>query len=403
MPSKRGTAFFPMSTPCLSSKSAVFTVLHRDPHSRARAGTLVTPHGVIETPVFMPVGTQGGIKTLGSSEVAEMGYRILLSNTYHLFLRPGRETLIKAGGLRRFMSWPHAILTDSGGYQVFSLATRCRISEDGVEFSSHVDGARHRLTPEITTDFQLGIGADVLMCLDDCPPYPSLEADARASMERTLRWAERCKRVYENRHSRGSGDDDFGPLLFGITQGASFQEMRQASARRTVAIGFPGYAVGGLGVGEPRKITYELLEASLDPLPEEAPRYLMGFGQPEDMWDGVERGVDMFDCVLPTRNGRNGQAFTSQGRLNIPNAQFKEDFRPIDPSCGCPACRNHTRGYLCHLFRAGELLAPRLVTLHNLWFMIGLLRSIRTSIIHGNFQSAKQRFLETFKAGENHE
>ncbi|MBV9079762.1 MAG: tRNA guanosine(34) transglycosylase Tgt [Elusimicrobia bacterium] len=372
-----------------------FHVGHRDAQSKARAGVLQTAHGPVETPVFMPVGTQGTVKTLGSEDLQAMGSQIILSNTYHLFLRPGLDVLKKAGGLHSFMAWPGAILTDSGGYQVFSLAMRCKQSEEGVEFQSHVDGARHHLTPEITTNFQLDIGADVAMCLDDCPPYPSLEAEARASMEKTLRWAERCRRTYLDRVPEGTGPRQH---LFAITQGASFPEMRKESAERTVEMDFPGYAVGGLGLGESKSLFHELLEASLAPMPEDAPRYLMGIGQPEDLWEGVARGVDMFDCVLPTRNGRNGQAFTSIGKVNVPNARHREDFAPLDPSCACPVCGRYTRAYLCHLFRAGELLGPRLVTLHNLWFMLGLMRSIRSSIIHGNFLSAKSDFLRRYQS-----
>jgi queuine tRNA-ribosyltransferase len=362
----------------------IFSVTHRDSTSKARAGVLSTAHGDIETPVFMPVGTQGSVKTLSSDDVWDMGYRIKLANTYHLFLRPGLELLQKAGGLHRFISWPGALLTDSGGYQVLSLAARCKITEEGAEFSSHIDGARCSLTPEIATNFQVAIGSDIAMCLDDCPPYPSLEKDARASLERTIRWAARCKEEWRRTENK--------TLLFGITQGAGFPELRKESASKTVELGFPGYAIGGLGVGEPRALTLELLEASLSPLPDAAPHYLMGFGQPEDMWDGVERGVDMFDCVLPTRNGRNGQAFTSTGRLNVPNAAYKEDFSPIDPECSCGVCKKYTRAYICHLFRAGELTGPRLVTLHNLSYMVGLLRTIRTSIINGNFQEKKREF-----------
>ena len=367
-----------------------FHIEYKDSNTKARAGRLTTPHGVIETPVFMPVGTQASVKTMGATEVNDMGYKIILANTYHLFLRPGLETLQKAGGLHKFMSWPGSILTDSGGYQVFSLATRCRMSGDGVEFSSHVDGVRHKLTPEITTGFQLDIGADIAMCLDDCPPYPSLERDAQKGMEQTLRWAERCRKTYD---TFLKGKEKIPPLLFGITQGAQFPHLREISAEKTVNIGFPGYAVGGLGVGEPKQLTWDLLEASLAPLPEEAPHYLMGFGQPEDFWEAVERGVDMFDCVLPTRNARNGLGYTSQGRVNITNAKYKEDFSPLDPECKCLTCQNYSKSYLCHLFRAGELLAPRLLTLHNLWYMIGLLRFIRKAIINGHFQLEKEKFL----------
>lgn len=379
-----------------------FKLLKTDGATKARAGVFSTPHGEIETPVFMPVGTQGTVKTLGSEDVIQMGYKILLSNTYHLFLRPGLDTLKKAGGLHSYMAWPGSILTDSGGYQVFSLAPRCKLTEEGAEFQSHVDGSRQKLTPEIATEFQLDIGADIAMCLDDCPPFPSLKADAAESLERTLRWARRCKTTADSWISKSSfySGSAAQPMLFGITQGAGFPDLRRESAERTVQIGFPGYAVGGLGIGESKEQMWEFLEASLEPIPVDSPRYMMGIGQPEDMWDGVERGVDMFDCVLPTRNGRNGQGFTSIGRINVTNAIYKHDFGPLDPNCECPVCGRYTRAYLCHLFRAGELLAPRLVTLHNLYFMISLLRSIRHAIINGNFQSAKEEFLRRYNREE---
>lgn len=371
-----------------------FKVTHQSTENKARAGILETPHGAIETPVFMPVGTQGTVKTMGSEDMVGMGCKILLGNTYHLFLRPGMETLLKAGGLHKFMAYPGAILTDSGGYQVFSLASRCKLSENGVEFHSHVDGQKRLLTPEITTDFQLGIGSDIAMCLDELPPYPSLKADAQKSIELTLRWARRCKTRYENFLEKTGSNPS--PLLFGITQGANFLDLRKDSSQRTVEIDFPGYAIGGLGVGETKQEMWEFLEASVAPLPSDKPRYMMGIGLPEDMWDGVEKGVDMFDCVLPTRNGRNGQGFTSRGRVNITNAAYKEDFSPLDPDCDCPTCAQYSRAYLCHLFRAGELLGPRLVTLHNLRFMLGLLRSIRKAVIQGNFREEKQKFLAKY-------
>ncbi len=377
-----------------------FFISHRDPSSKARAGILRTAHGDVETPVFMPVGTQGTVKTLGSEDLIAMKAGIILSNTYHLFLRPGLDVLKNAGGLHKFMAWPNAILTDSGGYQVFSLAARCRQSEEGVEFASHVDGLRRQLTPEITTRFQLEIGSDIAMCLDDCPPYPTLEADARASMEKTLRWAKRCRTSYDGFLAENPAKG-VPQLLFGISQGASFLDMRRESTQRMVEIGFPGYAVGGLGIGEPKELMWQMLEASVSTMPDEAPHYMMGIGLPEDMWDGVERGVDMFDCVLPTRNGRNGQGFTSVGKVNVPNARYREDFSPLDPNCKCPVCSSYGRAYLCHLFRAGELLGPRLVTMHNLWFLLGLLRQIRQSIIEGRFAAAKAEFMERYRAGES--
>lgn len=378
-----------------------FKITHRDKSTKARAGELITPHGVVETPVFMPVGTQASIKTMESSEVEAIGAQIILANTYHLFLRPGLETLVESGGLHKFMAWPKGILTDSGGYQVFSLAARCRLMEEGVEFSSHVDGSKHKLTPETTTQFQLDIGSDIAMCLDVCPPYPSLKSDAEKTLDQTTRWAERCKTTYEawkTSHGRNGASGAPNPLLFGIAQGAQFPELRKESAERLAQIGFSGYAVGGLGVGEPKEMMWELCEATVAGMPDSAPHYLMGIGQPEDMWDGVERGVDMFDCVLPTRNGRNGQALTLEGRVNILNGPYRRDFRPLDELCSCLTCTRYTRAYLCHLFRAGELLGSKLVTLHNLWFMIRLLGTIRDALIHGRFQTAKQEFFRRFNA-----
>ncbi len=382
-----------------TTATKIFEITHRDPATKARVGVLQTAHGPVETPVFMPVGTQGTVKTLGSEDLVAMGAGIILSNTYHLFLRPGLDILKQAGGLHKFMAWPNAILTDSGGYQVFSLAARCKQSEEGVEFASHVDGMRRSLTPEIATNFQLEIGADIAMCLDDCPPFPTLETDARESMEKTLRWAKRCRETYD-RFLEKNPAAGVPQLLFGISQGASFLDMRQESTARMAEIGFPGYAVGGLGIGEPKELMWQMLEASVSTMPDAAPHYMMGIGMPEDMWDGVERGVDMFDCVLPTRNGRNGQGFTSVGKVNVPNARYRDDFSPLDPDCPCPVCTSYTRAYLCHLFRAGELLGPRLVTLHNLWFLLRLLRRIRTSIINGNFLSSKTEFLQKYRAGD---
>jgi queuine tRNA-ribosyltransferase len=375
---------------------SIFKITYTDPRSKARLGMLETPHGVIETPVFMPVGTQGSVKTQGSEDMDRMGCQILLGNTYHLFLRPGLETLQRAGGMHKFIGYHGSILTDSGGYQVFSLAQRCTVTEDGAQFYSHVDGSKRFLSPEIATEFQLKIGADIAMCLDELPPYPSLKEDAVKSLERTLRWAQRCKNSYLSH--LGPAPADVRQLLFGIVQGANFPELRAESAKRTVDIGFPGYAIGGLGIGETKAEMWQFLEASVSALPTESPRYMMGIGLPEDMWEGVERGVDMFDCVLPTRNGRNGQGFTSRGRVNVTNGRYKEDFTPLDPDCSCVTCTRYTRAYLCHLFRAGELLGPRLVTLHNLTFMLALLRSIRKALINGHFREEKQRFLERYNA-----
>ncbi len=358
----------------------------------ARAGRLNLTHAEVDTPVFMPVGTQAAVKTLSSEDLEGLGYNFILANTYHLWLRPGIDALAAAGGLHEFMSWRGALLTDSGGFQVFSLANRREVSEEGVSFSSHVDGARHRLTPENVVEAQLRMGVDVAMCLDECPPYPVAEADAREMMERTLRWAERARalRSQDGRRER--------TLLFPIVQGATFPDLRRESARRTVELDFPGYAVGGLSVGEPREMLGDMVAASVAELPAGKPRYLMGVGRPEDILTAVERGVDMFDCVWPTRNGRNGQAMTWDGSFNIRASASRVDPRPPDPSCGCPVCRRYTRRYLAHLFRAGEYSALRLLTLHNLAFMLDFLRQIRRAILRREFSKFKSDFLGRYGA-----
>jgi queuine tRNA-ribosyltransferase len=376
-----------------------FRLIQKDVQTSARAGQLITPHGVLETPAFMPVGTQGAVKTLDQEDLERLGYHMILANTYHLMLRPGFEILKGAGGLHKFMSWGGAILTDSGGYQAFSLAHRCRLTEEGFTFSSHVDGTKHMLTPESTTEFQLGIGSDILMCLDECPAYPASIAAARESMERTLRWARRCKEAYLKRILPDAGEK--AQLLFGIVQGAGHPRLREESSVATIHIGFPGYAIGGIFVGEPKSDSFEFLEASITSLPADSPRYLMGAGQPEDIWEGVSHGVDLFDCVLPTRNARNGQALTSKGKLNLKNAQFRTDPGPLDTCCSCPACARYSRAYISHLFRAGEILAGRLVTLHNLSFMLGLTNQIRRAILSGNFAEEKKAFLETYRSTGN--
>jgi queuine tRNA-ribosyltransferase len=366
-----------------------FRLLARD--GAARRGELSLPHGKVQTPVFMPVGTQAAVKTLAHEEVEALGYEIVLGNTYHLFLRPGIDALEAAGGLHAFMGWTRNILTDSGGYQVFSLAHRRKVEEEGVTFASHVDGARRLLTPEIVTRAQLRMGVDVAMCLDECPPYPVSEAIAREMMERTLRWAGRCRGEWE----KISGDPR-RTALYPIVQGSTFPELRKESARRTVELDLPGYAIGGLSVGEPRELLGPMIEASAAELPEDKPRYLMGVGKPQDVLTAVERGVDMMDCVFPTRNGRNGQALTWSGPLNLRNARCREDSAPLDPDCACPACRRYSRRYIAHLFRAGEILALRLVSLHNLAFMVDFLRKIRDSIEQSNFRDFKSRFLQKY-------
>jgi queuine tRNA-ribosyltransferase len=367
-----------------------FEVVTRCPGVNARTGKIHTAHGVVETPVFAPVGTQGAVKTLFSEDLEKMDTQLILGNTYHLYLRPGMDIMGKAGGLHRFMSWDRAILTDSGGYQVFSMEQLRKISEEGVEFRSHIDGTLHFLSPEKATEVQLGLGSDILMCFDECPPYPCAEDRARQALEITTRWAKRCKDAFQK-----SGQSD--RLLWGITQGAIYPELRRESTLQLVDLDFPGYALGGLSLGEPRSATLEMIQRSMEWLPEEKPRYLMGVGTPEDLWEAVGMGIDVFDCVLPTRNGRNGQLFTSQGRLNIKNAPYREDFSPADPQCDCDLCSRYTRAYLHHLFRAGELGAMRLASLHNVAFLIKLMRKIRQSITNGTFQKEKQAFLESYQ------
>lgn len=386
-----------MKPPLADVGQGAFRLLAQD--GAARRGELALGHGTVQTPVFMPVGTQAAVKALTHEEVEALGYEIILGNTYHLFLRPGIDALEAAGGLHSFMGWNRNILTDSGGYQVFSLAHRRKITEDGVTFASHVDGAKHLLTPEIVTRAQLRMGVDVAMCLDECPPYPTSETLAREMMERTLRWAARCKAEWtksSDEKGRMPPGDTRRTALFPIVQGSTFPALRGESARRTVEMDFPGYAVGGLSVGEPREVLGPMIEASVAALPAEKARYLMGVGKPQDILEAVERGIDMMDCVLPTRNGRNGQALTWNGPVNLRNARCRQDSGPLDAACGCPACRRYTRRYIAHLFRAGEILALRLVSLHNLAFMIDFMRKIRESIEQSKFRDFKSRFLTTY-------
>jgi len=358
--------------------------------SKARLGEITTTHGKIATPVFMPVGTQGTVKTLDFSELLEARINIILANAYHLYLRPGPEIIRLAGGLHRFSGWDGAILTDSGGYQIFSLAQRRKISPQGVEFSSHIDGKKIFLTPEDIVNWQLLLGSDIMMPLDECLGYPVGKEYARSSLNLTRDWAERSKLVYEEKLRQ---QPDCPSVLFGIVQGAQFPDLRQEAAHQLVELDFAGYAIGGLSVGEPRQITWECLEAVTEILPEDRPRYFMGLGEPGDILEAVDRGVDMFDCVLPTRNGRNGQAFTRQGKLNIKNAGYKSDFQPIEKNCPCPVCRKYSRAYINHLFNSGELLALRLLSLHNLYFMRQLLEDIRRAIAAGDWPRFKADFL----------
>ncbi len=363
-----------------------FEVEARDPGCGARAGRLRLPHGEVETPVFMPVGTQASVKALSQEDLESIGAQIILGNAYHLYLRPGTEVLEAAGGIHGFMNWPKPVLTDSGGFQIFSLADLNKVTPDGVVFQSHLDGSRHEFTPEKAVDVQISIGADIMMCFDECTEYPAPRERVEQSMRMTLAWAERCKRHWQ---ARDAGQQ----ALFGIVQGGVHPELRRECAEALAAMDFPGYAIGGVSVGE-GKAEMEAVTAFTAPcLPEEKPRYLMGVGTPEDLLMGIAHGVDMFDCVMPTRNARNGSLFTSQGRINIKNAKYGRDFSPLDPQCGCPVCRTYSRAYLSHLYRAGEISALRLNTLHNLFFMLQLAALARSAIRDGQFPSFRRAFL----------
>ena len=379
----------------MTARSFHFTVTCTS--GQARRGLMCTAHGDVETPAFMPVGTQGAVKGVTHRDLESLGVEILLGNTYHLHLRPGDDRIARLGGLHQFIGWKKPILTDSGGYQVFSLASRRTIDELGVRFSSHLDGASYLLTPEKATDIQAQLGSDIAMVLDECLSYPSTLEAARSSMERTARWAVRARqRILELRERPPADVVVTTPLQaqFGIVQGGVFPALREESARETVAAGFEGYAIGGLSVGEPVSVMYETVERTSACLPAECPRYLMGAGTPADLVEGVARGIDLFDCVLPTRNARNGQLFTSEGRVNIKNARYVEDPRPLDPDCSCPTCRTCSRAYLRHLFLAGEMNAATLNTLHNLHFYLDTLRRIREAIALGQFESFRLAFLQ---------
>ncbi len=351
--------------------------------SGARLGRLHTPHGVIETPTFMPVGTQASVKGISPDELRALDAGIILSNTYHLYLRPGHELIREAGGLHRFMNWDRAILTDSGGFQVFSLSKLRKITEEGVHFRSHIDGAKHFLSPEKVMEIENALGADIIMAFDECAPYPASYEYTKKSMYLTSRWAERCLKTHADTERQS---------LFGIVQGGMYADLRKISARDLVAMDFPGYGIGGLSVGEPAELMYEMLEETVPLLPEQKPRYLMGVGSPDYLIEGAIRGIDMFDCVLPTRIGRNGTVMTSNGRVIVRDAKYSRDFSPIDEACGCPACRNHTKAYVRHLLKAGEMYGLRLATIHNLYFLINLMKSIRCAILEDRLLDFKEKF-----------
>ena len=357
-----------------------------------RAGRMVTAHGVVHTPCFMPVGTAGTVKAMMPEAVAECGAEMVLANTYHLMLRPGAERIARLGGLRRFMGWPGPVLTDSGGFQVMSLAKLRRLDEGGVTFQSHLDGSSHRLTPERSIEVQRLLGATVAMVLDECTTYPATAADAEASMELSLRWAERSKQAFEARA---------GTALFGIVQGGVWPELRRRSAARLAGIGFDGYAIGGLAVGEGPETMRAMTALTAALLPPEAPRYLMGVGKPEDIVEAVAAGIDLFDCVLPTRSGRTGQAFTRAGTLNLRNARHADDSRPLEPGCRCPACLGFTRAYLHHLVKAGEILGAVLLTWHNLHHYQALVAALRQAIVAGRLEALRADLAAARAAGDS--
>lgn len=355
--------------------------------SGARLGRLHTPHGVIDTPVFMPVGTLATVKTMSPEEIKEMGAGILLSNTYHLWIRPGEDIVEEAGGLHKFMNWDGAILTDSGGFQVFSLSDMRKIEEEGVHFRSHLNGAPLFLSPEKAIQIENSLGADIIMAFDECPPYPATHEYAKQSLERTSRWAERCLEAHKKPEQQG---------LFGIIQGGMYKDLREQSAKDLLSLDFPGYAVGGLSVGEPKEIMYEALEWTTPLLPTNKPRYLMGVGSPDALIEGAIRGIDMFDCVLPTRIARNGTTMTSSGRVVIRNAQYERDFGPLDPECDCYTCRNYSRAYLRHLIKADEVFGIRLTTYHNLYFLIKLMERVRQAILEDRLLDFRDQFFATY-------
>ena len=373
----------------------------------ARTGTLTTAHGVIDTPAFMPVGTQGAVKALTPRDLRDVGAQVVLANTYHLLLRPGDALVARRGGLHRFMGWTGPLVTDSGGYQVFSLGARRSIDEDGVSFRSHLDGRPVRLTPESATDVQVRLGADLTMAFDECTPYPATVDEARASMERTLRWARRSReRFLAWRAGRAGGGETMttpAQVQFGVVQGGVHPGLREVSARETVALGFDAYAIGGLSVGEPPAVMYETAGLTAAELPADRPRYLMGIGMPDDLVEAVARGVDLFDCVLPTRNARNGQLFTRRGPLSIKGAVHAEDDRPPDPDCGCYTCRHFSRAYLRHLYVAREMTAATLNTLHNLHFYLDTMKRMREAIASGSFDVFRQAFHRAYSRRPRHE
>ena len=365
-----------------------FNVTKKSEECMGRLGTLKTAHNEFQTPVFMPVGTQATVKCMTPLELEEVGAKIILSNTYHLYLRPGQDIVKEAGGLHKFMAWKGSVLTDSGGFQVFSLDSLRKISEEGVEFNSHLDGSKHFISPEKAMEIQMALGADIIMAFDECTKIPCDYEYAKQAMERTTRWAARCKEAF---------DWETFQSLFGIVQGNAYKDLRTQSAEALVAMDFPGYAIGGLSVGESKDIMYDILEHTTPLLPEDKPRYLMGVGSPDCLLEGVARGIDMFDCVLPTRIARNGTVFTRDGQLTVRNALYAKDQRPLDSECNCYACKNFSRSYIRHLINTNEVLGIRLTTIHNLYFLIELMSNIRQTLAEGRFMEFKDAFLEKYE------
>ncbi|MCU0666619.1 MAG: tRNA guanosine(34) transglycosylase Tgt [Candidatus Omnitrophica bacterium] len=368
----------------------MFDLLHQDKNTKARLGKLVTSHGEIQTPCFMPVGTHATVKGVFPSHLKESGAKIILSNAYHVFLRPGLEVIKKAGGLHKFMSWELPILTDSGGYQVFSLPLLRKVTDEGVEFQSHIDGTKYFFTPEKVMEIQQVLGSDIMMPLDECAHYPCTKDHAQAAMDRTIVWEKRAK---EFKDKNGQANQ----ALFGIIQGATYMDLRRDCAKAILDIGFDGFAIGGVSVGEPSNLIYETIEVVEELLPKDKPRYTMGIGYPQDLLEAVERGVDMFDCVIPTRYGRNGTAFTSQGKIVARNSPYIQDFGPLDPECGCYTCKNFSRSYIRHLFNAEETLGLMLLSAHNIYFFLDLMQKARQAISEDRFAQFKKNFLEKYK------
>ncbi|MDO4870432.1 MAG: tRNA guanosine(34) transglycosylase Tgt [Bacillota bacterium] len=381
--------------------AVTFELLKTDNRTKARRGRLTTPHGEIETPIFMPVGTAATVKAMKPEQVKALGAQIILGNTYHLYLRPGHDVVREAGGLHKFMNWDLPILTDSGGFQVFSLGAMRKIKEEGVSFRSHIDGSKHMISPEKSMEIQHSLGSDIMMAFDECAPYPADRHYVKDSLERTSRWLRRCKEYHDAYCAEHGGEsqtlgEGVNQSLFGIMQGGVYQDLRKQSAEQIVELDLPGYSIGGLSVGEPKEIMYEVMDECVDYIPKNKPRYLMGVGSPDCLFEGVERGIDMFDCVLPTRIARHGLAMTSRGRVNIKNARYERDFTPLDPECDCYVCRNYSKAYLRHLFKCNEMLSAMLMTEHNLHFLVTTMTRIRKAIDEDRFTEYKKEFYDAY-------